>query len=389
MEAFEGSIGPVNGSSVAAGADRPSRPADTQLQRPHSTLRVSFQSLDEQSVSTSSPFHSPISPNFPPQNGLTPRPPSFSYKSKQAAGGGFNPNGRPHSGEKGHLRSHLALYPPEDGDATATVRESHKSFSARTQSNRVGFGTGGLDGNDDEIVKGHQDSAARGRAQRHSSVRSRLSEESGQAPAASSLRRHNTYAQPQMDPNHAPARSPPLAPGRVAANRSVSSGSASMPYRREWAPDRSPLQKLELTLQDITKEEKRAQLEEAEMLAREARAGHANSRRGSRVNNPASATPPSVEGSAPKTNPLAQAGLVRSLSSKQRDRIKRSTTVDSRKPEIEAPEGKAGGGGFEYEEQQLLVSSPRGGAGTASTSRQTPPKNRGGRRFNCDCYGRS
>lgn len=37
--------------------------------------------------------------------------------------------------------------------------------------------------------------------------------------------------------------------------------------RREWAPDRSPLQRLELALGSLTKEEKRARAEEAERLA--------------------------------------------------------------------------------------------------------------------------
>ncbi|KAI9730957.1 MAG: hypothetical protein M1818_008032 [Claussenomyces sp. TS43310] len=50
--------------------------------------------------------------------------------------------------------------------------------------------------------------------------------------------------------------------------------------RREWAPDRSPLQKLELTLDSITKEEKRARVQEAEQLAREKQAG----RGGEKVN---------------------------------------------------------------------------------------------------------
>ncbi|KAK5087530.1 hypothetical protein LTR70_007035 [Exophiala xenobiotica] len=39
--------------------------------------------------------------------------------------------------------------------------------------------------------------------------------------------------------------------------------------QRDWAPDRSPLQKLEVTLNDISKEEKRARMQEAEMLHRE------------------------------------------------------------------------------------------------------------------------
>ncbi|KAF7510882.1 hypothetical protein GJ744_005712 [Endocarpon pusillum] len=46
----------------------------------------------------------------------------------------------------------------------------------------------------------------------------------------------------------------------------------------EWAHDRSPLQTLEVKLNDISKEEKRARVEEAEMLLREAKAGRGGRR---------------------------------------------------------------------------------------------------------------
>ncbi|KAJ5544679.1 hypothetical protein N7535_006933 [Penicillium sp. DV-2018c] len=65
--------------------------------------------------------------------------------------------------------------------------------------------------------------------------------------------------------------SPPPAPGvsspptRSNTTRSVSVSDS----RRDWAPDRSPLQKLEVTLNGISKEEKRARVQEAERKARE------------------------------------------------------------------------------------------------------------------------
>jgi hypothetical protein len=65
--------------------------------------------------------------------------------------------------------------------------------------------------------------------------------------------------------------SPPPAPGvslpptRSNTTRSVSASDS----RRDWASDRSPLQKLEVTLSGISKEEKRARVQEAEMKARE------------------------------------------------------------------------------------------------------------------------
>lgn len=58
---------------------------------------------------------------------------------------------------------------------------------------------------------------------------------------------------------------PPAAPGRSNTTRS---GSVSE-SRRDWASDRSPLQKLEVTLTGISKEEKRARVQQAEAKARE------------------------------------------------------------------------------------------------------------------------
>lgn len=58
-----------------------------------------------------------------------------------------------------------------------------------------------------------------------------------------------------------------------SASRRVSSGSGPGP---EWASDRSPLQKLELKLNDISKEEKRARVEEAEQLLKQSKAGGAS-----------------------------------------------------------------------------------------------------------------
>ena len=48
---------------------------------------------------------------------------------------------------------------------------------------------------------------------------------------------------------------------------------------------------------------------------------------------------------------IEEAGLVRGLSSKQRDRLHHSATVDSRKPDVRRLSGE-GRGGFEYEEQE-------------------------------------
>lgn len=52
-------------------------------------------------------------------------------------------------------------------------------------------------------------------------------------------------------------------------SRSNTIRSTSSQQRRDWASDRSPLQKLEVTLNGISKEEKRARVQEAEMRLRE------------------------------------------------------------------------------------------------------------------------
>lgn len=130
--------------------------------------------------------------------------------------------------------------------------------------------------------------------------------------------------------------------------------------RHEWAPDRSPLQKLEVTLGDISKEEKRARVEEAEMLLRESKGGRGG-RRASRdiATGAAPARGPSIRKSqipvpvaAPKVLPrdLEDAGLVRNLSTTQRDRIQHSTVVDTKKPDIRRLSGE-GRRGFDYEQQ--------------------------------------
>ncbi|OJD19647.1 hypothetical protein AJ78_00379 [Emergomyces pasteurianus Ep9510] len=134
--------------------------------------------------------------------------------------------------------------------------------------------------------------------------------------------------------------------------------------RRDWAPEKSPLQKLEFTLKDISKEEKRARVEEAEMLLREAKAGR-RSRQMSRDMTPTSQ--PSTT-SRPKSiaepSYLEDAGLIRSLSNKQRDRLQHSAVIDSTKPDAKRF-SKDGRGGFDYEQnpqreniRQLPIQEP-------------------------------
>lgn len=134
--------------------------------------------------------------------------------------------------------------------------------------------------------------------------------------------------------------------------------------RREWASDRSPLQKLEVTLNDISKEEKRARVEEAEMLLRESRAGRGGRKASKDVGNKARTYESESSRADPKS--LEEAGLVRSSSGAQRDKLYHSSTLESRRPDTRqvSVDGRRG---FEYEERQntadpvrqTSVSTPR------------------------------
>ena len=55
----------------------------------------------------------------------------------------------------------------------------------------------------------------------------------------------------------------------LARSSTRRSSAAADPSKKEWAPDRSPLQKLEVKLNDISKEEKRARVEKAERKLRD------------------------------------------------------------------------------------------------------------------------
>ncbi|KAK5948260.1 hypothetical protein OHC33_010694 [Knufia fluminis] len=119
--------------------------------------------------------------------------------------------------------------------------------------------------------------------------------------------------------------------------------------QRDWAPDRSPLQKLEVTLNDISKEEKRARMQEAEMLHREKTRARESSQRTSTTghrNEPSSRSqPPTIE----------DAGMVRNLSNTHKDCLQHSTVIDSRKPDA----GRLSNDkpGFEYQSAALPTQS--------------------------------
>ncbi|KAF3491810.1 uncharacterized protein GIQ15_01327 [Arthroderma uncinatum] len=158
--------------------------------------------------------------------------------------------------------------------------------------------------------------------------------------------------QHQPSPNiNSPTQSQPSANASPTARQSSQSASKNKKPAREWAPARSPLKKLELTLNDISKEEKRARVEEAEMLLREARAG----RHGRTLSRDAGGKPHLApdnamnKENAPRPTTIEEAGLLRSLSTKQKDKLRESAQIESKKPdEDQFSDDKREG--FQYEQ---------------------------------------
>ncbi|KAL2063358.1 hypothetical protein VTL71DRAFT_5163 [Oculimacula yallundae] len=145
--------------------------------------------------------------------------------------------------------------------------------------------------------------------------------------------------------------------GSQRQQRKGSLSEAEEQRRREWAPDRSPLQRLELTLDSITKEEKRARVEEAELVARETKSGRGGERVGQnsvRFRNRPVAKATSEAVSQPQS--LPEAGLVRNLSHKQKDQLQRSGTVEKQRP-IES--GLQAGFDYQPQPQQDVIDVPR------------------------------
>ena len=127
--------------------------------------------------------------------------------------------------------------------------------------------------------------------------------------------------------------------------------------RRDWAADRSPLQKLEVTLNDISKEEKRARVQEAELLLKDSKAKRAvssgsstqpraaaNTSQRSTSQRSASQRQPAPVTEAPS---IEDAGIVRNLGSTHRNRLQHSIVVGNHRPDARRPSGE-GNRGFDY-----------------------------------------
>ncbi|KAL2444515.1 hypothetical protein ABEF95_016960 [Exophiala dermatitidis] len=161
---------------------------------------------------------------------------------------------------------------------------------------------------------------------------------SAQASARETMFNGDRFAQQHRRVSDTPRRTeePVSAISRASASRGEGS-------RRDWASDRSPLQKLEVTLTDISKEEKRARVQEAEMLLRER---DANSRRDlpTSPREPTSTTRQPLPRRDRAVGPDGAVsedvgGSKQNASSTQRQQLKSSVTEHNRQSDMRTPSG--------------------------------------------------
>ncbi|KAG9233554.1 hypothetical protein BJ875DRAFT_378390 [Amylocarpus encephaloides] len=215
-------------------------------QLPSSSYRRQYRDstqTEAPTVSTQSPFASPTDSSF--RGGLAPRPPSFPYDPQTSNANDDYLEKRRRRGSRNREQSYEEKPPPAAPDAPrppppVSYKQPYSSGPpSRTRSGRRSEGP---------------ISSSQGVADEYYARRG--SRSNGKAVARSDELEWDPTVPERIDTLHRQKRQGSL---------SAEGGSQQ---RREWAPDRSPLQRLELTLDSITKEEKRSRVEEAEQLAK-------------------------------------------------------------------------------------------------------------------------
>ena len=308
-------------------------------------------------VSTQSPFASPTASSFR-GDGLAPRPPSFSYGAPDSA---YNKDyldkrRRRESRNREFYDEPAAIPPPAAPDAPRPAPPlSYKqpysnvgpssSYQAPVQSRSARRSDGPVSPSKAPPEDYYRSNAPGDytnyiESRRGSEGTSRRPS-NGKAVIRDETRDRTRQRPEQLDTSH---------------SRKGSLSEAEAQRRREWAPDRSPLQRLELTLDSITKEEKRARVEEAELLAREAKAGRGGERASQNSvrfrNRPVAKASEAVANPEPQS--LPEAGLVRNLSNRQKDQLQRSGTIERRRPSEFAPTANSGRG-FDYQPKPEVI----------------------------------
>ncbi|TVY64340.1 Uncharacterized protein LSUE1_G008661, partial [Lachnellula suecica] len=272
-------------------------------------------------VSTQSPFASPTASSFR-GDGLAPRPPSFPYGASAPSNNNDYLDKRRRRESRNKDQYSEDAPPPAAPDAPrpappVSYKQPHSNGASNSQAPTRARSTRRSEG-----------PISPSQAVPEEYYRSR--EDFPSIDASTSRRPSNGKAAIRPGDDEFSVRRAE----RGGTSRKGSLSEAEAKRRREWAPDRSPLQRLELTLDSITKEEKRARVEEAELLAREAKAGRGGERAGPQNsvrfrNRPVAKADP-LSKSEPQS--LPEAGLVRNLSVKQKDQLQRSGTVEKQRP---------------------------------------------------------
>ncbi|KAJ8066421.1 hypothetical protein OCU04_005482 [Sclerotinia nivalis] len=263
--------------SIGSAADPNSRKSslsvDTKMDRLSSQdprrIRESTQT-EAPTISTQSPFTSPVASTFR-GDGLAPRPPSFPYSTSSTSYDNDYLEKRRKRGESRNKDSLYEFNPPVSPPIVADISRAHPSGSykepvasgalftdqapARSRAARKSDGADTIKSQETnwEVLGTSSPISERDTLQRSGTA--------GRGDGKGSSRRGG----------HTPTKDRPRrSQTAVSETRRPSYSEATEVQRRkEWASDRSPLQRLELTLDSITKEEKRARVEEAERLIKE------------------------------------------------------------------------------------------------------------------------
>jgi len=270
------------------------------------------------------PLLRPISPSRSLQNPLAPN----GGVSAKDGGLGRTTSRRRKAGEQGDIRSPVEdnvlpaapdvpesprgppvsyRIPFSNGDVPLVRSNSSKSFAARAgaipdrvdpslansiTANRMpvlengAHARRGSTGQSSGVSSAQVEQSAAQLASPFSANASSPQQSSHAAPPKLRIPSDRTPPQPVLTSSQSPTNSnsvssPIVSSPMRSGSRRVSAGGAER--RTEWAPDRSPLQKLEVKLNDISKEEKRARVQEAEQLLRDSQAADATQRNNSNV----------------------------------------------------------------------------------------------------------
>lgn len=327
---------------------------------------------EAQTISTQSPFASPVSSNFQGR-GLKPRPPSFPFGDGAPPIDEFtNRRNKRRDARRQNRALEENLAPTEAPEAPDIPPMAPEPPRAPPVSYRAPFA---------ESRQGHAQTLP---PRNHATPDRELSPASAQVAAEyyrsggieTPINGEEIHVAEEM-PIQATNGRPILhevGPERKASaattrSRKTSTGHPEQARLREWAPDRSPLQRLELTLDSITKEEKRARVEEAELRAKEAKAGRGGDKYASNAKRERRAARVRNEQAQPDPRTLPEAGLVRSLSRHQREELQRSTTLEAQKPSpIDAR-------GFDYQPSQDVQQQQSDSADDHANASQTEEVN--------------